>query len=146
MTNTKKNLKLMSIVILALAAFTLIRVALSTFAIDFNMENLPEGATPGLVLAAQIVLCVVSFILLLPQIYVGVKGIKISKKPDTSKGHIVWATILAVLSAICIISPVMNMVQTGDIKGNFAELIDVVTDAAVYFAYVGYAKQILKAA
>ena len=146
MTNTRKNLKLMSIVILALAAFTLIRVALSTFAIDFNMENLPEGATPGLVLAAQIVLCVVSFILLLPQIYVGVKGIKISKKPDTSKGHIVWATILAVLSAICIISPVMNMVQTGDIKGNFAELIDVVTDAAVYFAYVGYAKQILKAA
>ena len=146
MTNTRKNLKLMSIVILALAAFTLIRVALSAFAIDFNMENLPEGATPGLVLAAQIVLCVVSFILLLPQIYVGVKGIKISKKPDTSKGHIVWATILAVLSAICIISPVMNMVQTGDIMGNFAELIDVVTDAAVYFAYVGYAKQILKAA
>ena len=146
MNNARKNLKLMSIVILALAVFTLIRVGMSAFSIDFNMEELPEGATSSFVLAAQIGMCVFSFILLLPQIYVGLKGMKISKNPDNSKAHIVWATILAVLSVIAILSPVGNMIQTGDIAGNFAELIDMVTDAAVYIAYIGFAKQVLKAA
>ena len=146
MTNARKNLKLMSIVILALTVFSFVRVGLSAFSMDFNMEELPEGTTASIILAAQIALCVFSFILLLPQIYVGVKGMKIAKNPDNSKAHIVWATILAVLSVICIISPVAGIIRTGDFAGNFAELIDVVTDAAVYFAYVGYAKQVLKAA
>ena len=146
MTNARKNLKLMSIVILALAAFTLIRVCLDIFSMDLGLENLPDGSTAGAVLAAQLAICVISFVLLLPQIYVGVKGMKMAKTPNRSKGHITWATILAVLSVISIASPVMGMIQTGDIAGNIAELIDVVTDAAIYIAYVGYAKQVLKAA
>ena len=146
MTNAKKNLKLMSIVILALAAFTLIRLGVSVFAIDFGGADLPQGATSGAVLAAQIGVLVFSFLLLLPQIYVGVKGMKIAEKPDRSKTHIVWATVLAVLSVIALISPVMNLIQVGNLAGNFVELFDLVTDAAVYIAYIAYAKQVLKAA
>ena len=146
MTNAKKNLKLMSIVILALAAFTLIRLGVSVFAIDFGGADLPEGVTSGAILAAQIGVLVFSFLLLLPQIYVGVKGMKIAEKPDRSKTHIVWATVLAVLSVIALISPIMNLIQVGNLAGNFVELIDLVTDAAVYIAYIAYAKQVLKAA
>ena len=146
MTNARKNLKWMSIVILALAAFTLIRVGLSVFAIDFNAADLAEGATQSIVLATQIGVCVFSFLLLLPQIYVGVKGLKISANPNRANAHIVWAIILAALSVIAVISPVMNMFKTGDFAGEFVELIDAVTDAAVYIAYIGYAKQVQKAA
>jgi hypothetical protein len=141
----RKNLKCMSILILALAAFTFVRVIVETFLLDFNMETLPEGATAALVLATQIGLCVFSCILLLPQIYVGVKGMKISKDPNNSKAHIVWATILAVISVIGIVSPLSHMVRAEDIVGNLVVLLDLVTDVAVYIAYVVYAKQVLKA-
>ena len=141
----RKNLKCMSILILALAAFTFVRVILQTFLVNFNTEVLPEGATAAAVLAAQIVFCVFSCILLLPQIYVGVKGMKISKNPDNSKAHIVWATILTVISVIGIVSPLSHMVRAEDIVGNLVALLNLVTDVAVYIAYVVYAKQVLKA-
>ena len=144
--NARKNLKWLSTVVLALAALTFIRVIWEAFFIDFKMETLPEGTTAGMVLAAQIVLCVVSLVLLLPQIYVGVKGLKIAEKPNQSKAHIVWATILAVLSVIGIASPISNMMQAGNMVANVVELIDLATDAAIYIAYVVYAKRVLKAA
>lgn len=144
--NARKNLKLMSLVVLALAAVTFVRTILDAFSIDFDMAALPEGTTAGMVLAAQIVLCALSFILLLPQIYVGVKGLKISKKPDDSKAHIVWAIILTVISAIGIISPVSNIINAGNIVDNVVAIVDMATDVAVYIAYIAYAKQVLKAA
>ena len=119
---------------------------MDAFFTEFNTAILPEGTTEGLVLAAQIVWCVVGIILLLPQIYVGVKGLKIAEKPDNSKAHIVWAIILAVISAIGIISPVFNIINAGNIVDNVVELIDLATDVAVYVAYIAYAKQVLKAA
>ena len=146
MSNARKNLKYMSIVILALSVFTLIRVLLDVFSLEFNADAVADGVTAGIILIGQIVVCAVSLILLLPQVYVGVKGIKLSKNPDSSKGHIVWATILAVISVIGIFSPISDMIQTGDFANNFAALLDVATDAAVYIAYIGFAKQVLKEA
>ena len=146
MSNARKNLKYMSIVILALTVFTLIRVLLDVFSLEIDADAVADGVTAGLVLFAQIFVCAFSLILLLPQVYVGVKGLKISKTPDSSRAHIVWATILAVLSALGILSPISAMVQTGDFANNFAALLDAATDAAVYIAYVGFAKQVLKEA
>ena len=146
MLNARKNLKWLSVVVLALAGLSFIRVVLEIFFVEFNTAMLPEGATEGLVLAAQIILCVVSIILLLPQIYVGVKGLKMAEKPDNSKAHIVWAIILTVISAISIISPVSNILNAGNVVDHVVELLDLATDVAVYVAYIAYAKQIRKAA
>ena len=145
MNTTRKNLKLMSIVILALAAISLVRMALSAFSLDFSTGASSSGASAELIRATQIGVLVFGIVLLLPQIYVGVKGMKIAKNPACiSKAPIVWATILAVLSVIGIVSPILNVVQTGEIAKNFPELIDMATDAAVYIGYIGYANQILK--
>ena len=146
MSNARKNLKYMSIVILALTVFTLVRVLLDVFSLEIDADAVADGVTAGLVLFGQIFVCAFSLILLLPQVYVGVKGLKISKTPDSSRAHIVWATILAVLSALGILSPISAMVQNGDFANNFAALLDAATDAAVYIAYVGFAKQVLKEA
>lgn len=146
MLNARKNLKCLSAVVLALAGLSFIRVIWDAFFTEFNVESLPEGTTAGVVLAAQIVVCVVGCILLLPQIYVGVKGLKIAEKPDHSKAHIVWATILTVISAIGIIPLVVNIVNAGNVFENVVELIDLATDVAIYVAYISCAKQVLKAA
>lgn len=142
MEKAKRNLKVLSILILALAVYSLIRVVLSVFMIDFDLNNLPDGATPGLVLGGQIFICVFSLILSLPQIYVGLKGIKVSNTPDSSKGHIVWAVILAVLSVIAITGPISNIINNVDLLTNVIDLIDIVLDAVIYIVYIKFAKQI----
>ena len=146
MKETKRNLKVLSIVILAMAVYSLIRVVLSVFTMDFDTSNLPDGATASIVLAGQIAVCVISLILLLPQVFVGVKGIKVSNTPDSSKAHIVWAVILTVFSSIGVISPVLNLIQKTDIVGNLFEAADMAIDAVIYIVYIKCAKQLLKAA
>ena len=147
MKESRKNLKVLSYVILALAVYSLVRVIISVFTLDFDPNNLPEGATAGIMLGGQIFVCVVSFILLLPQTFVGIKGIKVSNNPDSSKAHIVWAVILAVCSVLGVISSASNLINNnGDLVGNLLETADMVIDVCMYIAYVKYAKQVRKAA
>ena len=142
MEKAKRNLKVLSILILALAVYSLVRVVLSVFMIDFDLNNLPDGATPALVLGGQIFICAFSLILSLPQIYVGVKGIKVSNNPDSSKAHIVWAFILTVLSVVAITGPISNIINNVDLFANVIDLIDIVLDAVIYIVYIKFAKQI----
>ena len=146
MEKNKKNLKVMSILILALAVYSFARLVLSVFTIDFNPENLAEGVSSSLLLVGQIFVCVVGFILLLPQTYVGIKGIKVSNKPDSSKAHIVWAVILAVLSVIGIFSPVSELIQGVDVVGNVLAAVDMALDVIIYIEYINFANKVMKAA
>jgi hypothetical protein len=90
--------------------------------------------------------CVVGFILLLPQTYVGIKGMKISNKPGSSKAHIVWAVILAALSVIGIFSPVSELIRGVDVSGNVLAVVDMALDVIIYIEYINYANKVMKAA
>jgi uncharacterized membrane protein YhaH (DUF805 family) len=140
----RKSLKELSVLVLAFAAYSLIRVVLGAIFTDFDASVLPEGTTEGMFTVGKIVLCAISLILLLPQIYVGVKGLKVSKNPDNSKGHITWATVLAVISVIGVISSAYNLIQAGEIVNDILEMADMLIDVALFGFYVKYAKQILK--
>ena len=146
MEKNKKNLKVLSILILALAVYSLIRIVLSVFSIDLNPEDLTDGASATLLLIGQIFVCVVSFILLIPQIFVGIKGIKVSNNPDSSKAHIVWAVILTVLSVIGILSPASDLIKGVAVLDNLLAVADMVLDAIIYSEYINYAKKLVKAA
>ena len=98
MGKTRKGLKEISIVILIFAAFSLIRSVIDVVLTDFSQANRIDGATPGLILATQIFLLVFAFVVMIPEIYVGVKGIKIANGSSFSKAPIVWAAILAIFS------------------------------------------------
>ena len=146
MEKNKKNLKILSILILALAVYSLIRIVLSVFSIDLNPEDLTDGASATLLLIGQIFVCVVSFILLIPQIFVGIKGIKVSNNPDSSKAHIVWAVILTVLSVIGILSPASELIKGVAVLDNLLAVADMALDAIIYIEYINYAKKLVKAA
>ena len=146
MEKNKKNLKILSILLLALAVYSLIRIVLSVFSIDLNPEDLTDGASATLLLIGQIFVCVVSFILLIPQIFVGIKGIKVSNNPDSSKAHIVWAVILTVLSVIGILSPASELIKGVAVLDNLFAVADMALDAIIYIEYINYAKKLVKAA
>lgn len=146
MENAKKNLKILATLILALSGLSLIRMIVDVIRGGFKIEN-TQGYSEGILMAAMIVTCVLGFILLLPQIYVGIKGIKVSNTPDSSKAHIVWAIILLVCAVIGTISAVSSLARAeGDAISNVFELANRVLDVAMYFLFVKYAKQVQLAA
>ena len=145
MGKTRKSLKELSILILILAAISFVRSVVDALLEGvFHKGEIPEGMTEGLLLASAIIVCILSLVLLLPEIYIGIKGIKIAKNPDSSKAHIVWAIILGVLSAIAIFSPISSLIKGGDILGDVLALINAVVNVIIYFGYAVYARRILK--
>ena len=108
----------MSIAILILAGLSLVRVLLSIFLTKYDPATLPAGVTEQTLFVTQIVLSVIALIFLLPQVYIGIKGMKMAANPDSSKGHIVWAAILLAIAVISLISPIKEMIQIGNYTSN----------------------------
>ena len=144
MVKTRKQLKEISVVILILAAFSLIRSVLDVIFTDFSQASKLEGVTPGLILAAQIFLIVFSFVLMIPEIYVGVKGIKIANSSSASKAPVVWALILAIFSGVGVVSSVSSLIHQGDLVGDLLALADAVVDVLLYITYINYANKLIK--
>ena len=81
-----------------------------------------------------IITVVLSCVLLLPQVYVGIKGIKVGNGAASSKAPFVWAIILAILSGIAAISGFSTMISAFTF-GNILAFVDIALDVAVYIFY-----------
>lgn len=144
MEKTRKQLKEISVVILILAAFSLIRSVIDVILTDFSQASRLEGVTPGLILATQIFLIVFAFVLMIPEIYVGVKGIKIANASSSSKAPIVWAVILAIFSGVGVISSVSSLIHQGDLVGDLLALANTVVDVLLYITYINHVKKLIQ--
>ena len=143
MNNSRNHLKEASFLVLLFTAFSFIRMIIQIF-VGFEVDPAQVGASHELVVVAMIVTFVISLILLLPQLYVGVKGMKIAKNPTSSKGHIVWAVILLIFSAFGIISTVSSIAEQINVIDNVITLVDHALDVIVYCMYIKYANRVLK--
>ena len=111
----------------------------------FKSVPLPEGVTESIVLIAQIVILVIAVLVLLPQLYIGIKGLKMAKKPDSSKGHIIWGIILLVITAIGLIAPLRALIQgDGRAFANVSEFLSIAVDVMILFEYVRLARAVRK--
>lgn len=146
MEKMRKNLKESSFLVLFFAALTFVRLVVQVIVNGVKVENVPEGTTEGIVLAGIIVAYVINFAMLLPQLYVGFKGLKVAKEPDGSKGHIIWAWILFAFAVIGVISAISSLTQSKDLVNDIISLVDTVLDVIVYVLFVRAANQVLKAA
>ena len=142
MENSRKYLRLYSIFILIFAAYTLITLAVEVLFASFDNVEIPEGAPENVVLIAQIVILLISFILLLPQLYVGFKGLKMAKYPNSSRGHIIWAMILLVFAVLGSISPIKNLISGTNARENFGTVTTCLVEISIYFEYIRYAKAV----
>ena len=144
MNNSRRHLKEASFLVLLFTAFSLIRLLIQFFVVGFDTGLEQVGASNEVIMVGMIVVLVISIILLIPQLYIGVKGMKIAKNPASTKGHIVWAVILLVFSAFSIISTVSNIAEQTNIVENIITLFDHALDVIVYCMYINYATRVFK--
>ena len=142
MEKARKLLKIDSYCILVLVIWATIKTVLELCFFKVDAATLPEGTTEELLWISKILFAVVSFVLILPQLYLVFKGLKVAKKPDSSKGHIRWATVLLVLAAIGCISPILAIVRQQDILNNLLSAIVLIADVVIYFDYLRNAKAV----
>ena len=150
MEQARKKLKTSSIIVLALAGLSLLNLIFGIFFGDLNTElnnaTIPDGSPDNVILIAKIFVLVVSILMLLPQLYIGLKGLKMAKKPDASRGHIVWGIILVVFTAMGLLSPLAAFLQGGaDAFANVAEFMSIAVDVFVLYELVKYARAVRKA-
>ena len=143
MKQARKQLKIWSIVVLIFAAATLLSLASELMFGDLNNATIPEGASDNILLITKTILLVFSLVLLIPQIYVGVKGLRIAASPDSSKGHILWAIILLVATALTLITPAIDIFKGVNVYGNATDVLGILVEIFVYVDYIKYAKAVL---
>ena len=141
---TKKHLKLSSIIILLFVGFSLLQILFELLFGELNNVASPDGAPKNILLITKIFLLCVSVLLLLPSVYVGIKGLKMANKPDNSKGHIIWATIILVISILSLVNPVIGFVKKEDITESFGALFSLMLEILIYFEYIKLAKAVTK--
>ena len=149
MEQTKKNLKTSSVIVLALAGLSLLNILFELFFGELNGElnnaTIPTGSPDNVVFIAQMFILVVSVLMLLPQVYIGIKGLKIAKRPNSSKGHIIWGVILVVFAACGLISPLVAFLQgDGEAFANASEFLSIAVDVTVLAGYVKNAIDVRK--
>lgn len=145
MEYAKKQLKIISIVILALSCLDAANIVLQLIFMDWNAAANATGANPTALLVAQIILVAITALVLWPQLYIGLKGLKMAKTPDSSRAHIVWAKILFVLSLIGMISPLISIIKVEDLWENISQFCDLLVEVLVFFEFIKYAGTVAKA-
>jgi hypothetical protein len=144
MTESKKQLKIASFLVLILAAISTVDIALELCFGKINSVHIPDGAPENTLLIAKIIIGVVSAMILIPQFYVGIKGLRIVKNPTKSKAHIICAIVILGFIAWGLVENVLGIVsqsETGDYVG---ALLDHILEGIVYIDYVRYARAVAK--
>ena len=141
MEQLKKHLKISSIVVLIFTLGTVFNIIAGLM--ELNTLNVPEGAPDNTLMITQIILIVVSAILILPQIYIGLKGLKIAKKPNSSKSHIVVAIILFIFTLLSLLSSSFTLIEGMSNEG-IGTLLGIAIEASVYFDYIMAARAVAK--
>ena len=144
MEQTRKYLKLSSIAVLALAGFSMLQIVSELLFGELSNAIIPEGAPDNILLITRVFLFSFALLLALPNIYIGIKGLRIAKKPNSSKGHIVWGIILLVLASLSLISPVVDIINNGFKYDYISELLSIAVEASVFFEYIKYAIAVRK--
>ena len=148
MGSPKKILKIYSFVMLGLAALTLASIILELRSGEINNAIIPDGAPENVLAIAKGVILVISLVFLLPQLYLGIKGLRVVENPDSSRGHITCSMVLLILSILALVTPIVSLVkQDGDPSGeNLRSIASTLASATVYYEYHRYAKIVAKEA
>ena len=139
MEQSRKHLKISSIVVLIFAGLFMLELVSG---LVFGDITSVEGVSEEALRITRIFVLSISLVMMLPQIYIGIKGLLIAKNPNAYCGHIVWAIILFVFSVLSLVSPIVGMFQQGIVYQPIKELFGVLLEVLVYFDYIRYAKAV----
>jgi hypothetical protein len=140
---SKKELKYFSIIILILVFLALLRGIVDVCLNGLpDIKDLPDGVTKEMVKAVGIVIVSLGFIFLLPQLYIGVKGLIVASKANAKgKAHIVWAIILALVAILSSIFGIIDLVKDFNLD-NSINLLGSLIDVFLFVFYYVYARRV----
>ncbi len=145
MDRTRKNLMAFSIFILGYAAYTLISLGLELFlGGGFDNVTVPEGSPENIINITKTFVMIVTVVMVLPQIYVGIKGICVARNPDSSGAHIFWAGVLFLFALVGIVSSVIDLMNNSGTDGVFSSIVDGAIEAVFYLEFITYARAVRK--
>ena len=144
MENSRKQLKISAIILLCLALIDFISMVAELFVRDFEEIVIPDYSPETVMLVVKICFLVISFLLLLPQIYVGVRGWRVADHPTSATGHIFWAKLLFVLAVLGLIAPISNIIKTGDVGMNVWDMAVIAAKGFILFDYIKNAKAVAR--
>ena len=144
MEQIRKNLKLSSIVVLVLAGFSMLQVVSELFFGELGNAITTEGASDNTLLITRIFLLSFALLLTSPGIYIGIKGLRIAKKPNSSKAHIVWAIILLVLASLSLVEQGFALVRYGVNFESISAFCSIVVEVTVFVEYIRLAIAVRK--
>lgn len=136
MEKNKIELKVVSILILAFIVMSIAGNVINACVNGLPTVNeVPEGLTKEAVDIIAIVIFALTFVVCLPQIYIGIKGLRISNGASAGgKAHKVWAIILAIFAVIALISSISGVVKAFSVP-KLVNLLDPIIDVALYAYY-----------
>lgn len=146
MEQATKQLKTASYFVLLFAGLSLVNIVSALAFGDINSAAIPEGAPDNILQITKVILLAVTAIILLPKVYVGIKGLQIAKSPVASKRHITVAMFILAFEAIAGIDPILSIVKQGFTMDQFMTVADVLLEVIIIFEYIKYAKDVAKLA
>jgi hypothetical protein len=144
MSESKKHLKISSWLVLLLTLETIVNLICELAFGEINNAQIPEGSPENILLITKIFIIVVATLILIPQIYIGIKGLCVVKKPTKSKLHIYLAIVLFAISIASLMDPILAIVNATDTGNAIGRLLMIIFEAIVYFDYIKYARAVAK--
>ena len=144
MGNSIKYLKITSIALLLYTIFSAFEIAIALYFGEFNNVTIPEGSPDNILAITKTFILVVSALLLLPQLYLGFKGLRVAANPNSSKGHIVLAIVIFIFVLISAVTAIQGIASGEETDSNVSALLSLMVEVAIYFEYILYAIRVAK--
>ena len=139
MEKIRKSFKISSWVVLIFALLSLLRIIVAVALGEHNYAEIHADSPENILMITNVFLLVFSGLCLLPEIYVGIQGLRVAKNLKSSKGHIIWAVILLSFSALSLMGTLIAMVKEGGFSAHGSTLFSTLLELIVYFEYIQYA-------
>lgn len=137
MEQSRKHLKLSSIVVLVYSGLYLLQLAVEYFFGELKNASLDD--------AGKIIFWTIALLLFIPQLYIGIKGLKIAKNPTPSKAIYIWTAILLLFAVVSLVSNVVTAMGSGSFKDSTATFFKYIVEVLVYFDHIMYTRAVFKA-
>ena len=147
MDKNRKRLQIASLIILVITLFILVRNIVDVSIHGFAATTIPEdlkdiGITLEALTVVNIIIFVISLLILIPDAYVGIKGLQIVKTKTEKKSHITLAKLFVVLYGITVISTCMSFASTTNLPLTIVSLIIELITTLAFLFYAIYAKKV----
>ena len=130
---------LVMILLAVLGAFNFISTAVGSL-IDGTVSDALATVDADILLPVKIVFCVLAAMMVflaLAEAFIGIEGLKISREPDDSKGHIIASKIFLVINGIAVVSLVASLINNeASVVDTVLTLANTVLDIIFYVLFI----------